>query len=68
MKIMQIKYDVKADALYIKLKKAKVVSTKERKNYLVDYDKNGAVIGFEVLNCLKKIPLRERKELFLASR
>ena len=57
---MQIKIDTAADALYIKLKKGKISKTQDRGDYLVDYDKKGNLLGFEVLNLSKKIPVRER--------
>ena len=51
---MQIKYDKSADALYITLKKGKVLKTKEEDGYLADYDKNGGLLGLEILNYSKK--------------
>jgi len=57
---MQIKIDTIADALYIKLKKGKIAKTENRGDYLVDYDKKGNLVGFEVLNFSKKVPMGER--------
>ncbi len=57
---MEITIDKVADALYIKLKKGKVSTTKNKGVYLVDYNKKGDVIGFEVLNFSKKVPAQER--------
>jgi uncharacterized protein YuzE len=51
---MQIKHDALADALYIKLKRGKVAETKEEGPYLVDYDKQGKVLGIEVLDYSEK--------------
>ena len=65
---MQIKYDTTADALYITLKKGKVSKTKEAGAYLVDYDKKGGLLGFEVLNYSKHVPALERKSVFIAGR
>ena len=51
---MEIKFDTKADALYIRLKKEKVYRTMSTKdNYLIDLDKKGNVIGIEILNYSK---------------
>ncbi len=47
---MIIKLDKKADALYIRIGKGKVHKTIPHKNYLIDVDKKGGVIGIEVLN------------------
>lgn len=58
---MQIKIDANADALYIKLRKGKVAKTKNNGDHLVDYDKNGNLIGFEILNLSKAVPKDERK-------
>ncbi len=51
---MKIEYDKQADALYIKLNKAKYFESDEiGKNVIVDYDKANHVIGIEVLNASK---------------
>lgn len=55
--------DTTADALYIKLKKGKISKTKNRGDYLVDYDKKGNLLGFEVLNFSKKVPEGERESV-----
>lgn len=48
---MKIDYDKEADALYIYLKKGKVHRSKpEGGDFVVDVDKDGQVIGVEVLN------------------
>ena len=60
---MQIKMDINADALYIKLKKGKISKTKNKGDYLVDYDKKGNLLGFEVLNFSKKVPRGERESV-----
>ncbi len=58
---MQIKIDINADALYIKLRKGKIAKTKNNGDHLVDYDKKGNLIGFEIFNLSKAIPKDERK-------
>lgn len=48
---MKIHYDKFADAVYFALKKARVAKTVELEgNMQVDLDKNGKLIGIEVLN------------------
>jgi uncharacterized protein YuzE len=48
---MQITYDHKADALYIRLTHHTVVQSKQMNpNFAFDLDENGDVIGIEVLN------------------
>ena len=59
---MKIRYDAEADAMYIKLKEGVVDHTKEiDENTIVDFDKEGMVIGFEILFVKEKNPhlLRE---------
>ena len=47
---MQIKYDKKANASYITIRKGRIVKTAElRDRVLVDLDKHGDVLGIEVL-------------------
>lgn len=54
---MNIKYDPEADALYIKLTGAKVDHTKEiDENTIIDYDKEGRVIGVELLFVKERNP------------
>lgn len=54
---MKIKYDKEADALYIELKKSRVYKTVEtRDSFLIDFDKGGQVIGFEILGYSKTVP------------
>ena len=58
---MQIKLDTSADALYIKLKRGKVHRTVENGNSLIDLDKKGGIIGIEVLNYSKEVPLKSER-------
>ena len=60
---MQIKVDTTADALYIKLRRGKIAKTKDKGDHFVDYDKKGNLLGFEVLNFSKKVPLGERESV-----
>lgn len=60
---MQIKIDTTADALYIKLRRGKIAKTKNKGDHLVDYDKKGNLLGFEVLNFSKKVPIEERESV-----
>ena len=54
---MKITYDPDADAMYIRLKEGKVNKTKEvDKNTILDYDKDGNVIGIEILFVKERMP------------
>lgn len=53
---MEVEYDIKSDSKYIRLMKGKVSSTNKIKDWLFhDIDKNGEVIGIEVLNASKHL-------------
>lgn len=53
---MLIKYNIEADAVYIKFSEGKVVESDEDKpGIILDYDENGNIIGIEVLEASKKI-------------
>ena len=55
---MRITFDKKADAVYIYFKEQKVANTKELDNdTFVDYDREGRVVGIELLNASKRIPV-----------
>ena len=60
---MIIQYDNLVDALYIYFKKSKVAKTiKMKDRLLVDVDKNGSVIGIEVLDASEQMPKRNITE------
>ena len=51
---LKIKYDEKAEALYISLGKGKIAKTEEWSNgFIIDYDKNNCIIGIEMLGVEK---------------
>jgi len=55
---MKVKKDLKHDVAYIKLRKGRVASTVElRPGLLFDLDKNGEILGIEVLSIAKLAPL-----------
>lgn len=54
--MVKVEYDKKADALYIWLRKAKYdISEELAENVILDLDKNGRVIGIEVLGASKSL-------------
>ncbi|MCX6705787.1 MAG: DUF2283 domain-containing protein [Candidatus Woesebacteria bacterium] len=54
---MKVRYDKKVNALYISLAKGKYSdSVKISDTVLVDKDKNGKILGIEVLEATKNIP------------
>ncbi len=62
---MQIKYDKKVDAMYIKLNENEPyhVTKKVTDDVLVDYSKDGKVIGVEVLAASENVALPIKKEV-----
>jgi len=54
--LVQVEYDKKADAMYIWLRKAKYdISEELAENVIIDLDKNGRIIGIEVLGASKNL-------------
>ncbi len=54
--MVQIEYDKKADAMYIRLRKTKYeVSEELSENVFLDLDKKGRIIGIEVLDASKNL-------------
>lgn len=55
---MKVSKDAKMDVAYIQLRSGKVVKTVEfKRGLLIDFDKNGEIIGIEVLSLQKLAPL-----------
>ena len=55
---MEIAFDKQADAMYIYLKKKKVFETREiTDDTIADLDKDGNVIGIEILCASKRMPI-----------
>lgn len=54
--MIRVEYDEKADAMYIWLRKAKYdISEELAENVVIDLDKNGRIIGIEVLDASKNL-------------
>ena len=54
--MVRVEYDRKADAMYIWLRKAKYdISEELAENVIIDLDKNGRIIGIEVLDASKNL-------------
>ena len=57
---MKIEYSKSVDALYIKLRDAKVVdSTDIEEGVTVDLDENGHIVGLEILDASEKLNISE---------
>ena len=54
--MVQVEYDPKADALYIWVRKVKYdISEELAENVIIDLDKNGRIIGLEILDASKNM-------------
>ena len=61
---MRLKVDQKNDALYFRLDESAIVESEEIKpGIILDYDKNGNVVGIEVLGLSKRVPVEMLKTL-----
>ena len=61
---MKIQYDKIADAVYIYMKKGKIFKTIKMKDRLiVDTDKEGKILGLEILEASTQIPKSQLKEI-----
>ena len=53
---MKIKYDKEVDILYISFLENKIIESDEQKpGIIMDYDKDGNIVGLEILNATDKI-------------
>ncbi len=61
---MQISLDLKADALYIKFQEGKFFQNKRiDEDTIVDLDSKGKMLGIEVLNITKKVPIAQLSDV-----
>ena len=60
---MKVKYDKAVDVLYISLSEKKIKESDESKpGIIIDYDKDGAIAGIEILDASKRIKNPSRVE------
>lgn len=53
---MKIKYDKDVDVIYLNLSDQEVAESDEDKpGIILDYDKNGNIVGIEILDASKKV-------------
>jgi uncharacterized protein YuzE len=54
---MRIRYDERADALYVRLAETAIVESEEVNDGLIlDYDESGEFVGFELLQASRRRP------------
>ncbi|MBS3166498.1 DUF2283 domain-containing protein [Candidatus Woesearchaeota archaeon] len=61
---MEITYDKEADAMYIEFRKGEFAKNKKVDDFtIIDLDKNENILGIELLNVSKRIPLESLSEV-----
>lgn len=61
---MEINYDKEADALYIELRKGDFAKNKKIDDFtIIDLDKQGNILGIELLDVSKRIPRESLSQL-----
>ncbi len=61
---MEISFDSKADAMYIEFRKGDFAKNKKIDDFtIIDLDKEGNILGIELLDISKRIPKESLKEV-----
>ncbi len=61
---MEISYDKAADAMYIKFRKGKFAKNKKIDDFtIIDLDKDDNILGIELLEVSKRIPIESLSEV-----
>ena len=56
---MEVTYDKEADAVYIEFSKAEFAKNKKVDDFtIIDFDKEGKIIGIEILDASKRFQLK----------
>jgi uncharacterized protein YuzE len=57
---MKIEYSKDVDALYIKLREAKITDSKDiEEGVTIDIDENGHIVGLEILDASEKLDISD---------
>ncbi|MBW2979257.1 DUF2283 domain-containing protein [Candidatus Woesearchaeota archaeon] len=61
---MEISYDKEADAMYIEFRKGKFAKNKKIDDFtIIDLDAEGNILGIELLEVSKRIPIESLTEI-----
>ena len=61
---MKMRYDEKADALYLRLDDSKIIESEEvQPGILLDFKADKQVVGIEVLDLRRRVPNADLKQL-----
>lgn len=63
---MEISYDKEADAMYIEFRKGDFAKNKKIDDFtIIDLDKEGNLLGIELLEVSKRIPIESLSEVYV---
>jgi len=61
---MKVKFDDANDAVYFRLDESKIIESEEvQQGVILDFNKDGRVVGVEILGIKERIPLTELKRM-----
>ena len=61
---MEMRYDEKSDALYLRLDNSQIIESEEgQPGIVLDYNDNNQVVGVEILRVKERVPLADLKHL-----
>ncbi len=61
---MKMRYDQQADALYLRLDDSKIFDSEEvRPGIVLDYNEDEQVVGIEILDLKRRVPLADLKQV-----
>lgn len=61
---MEISYDKEADAMYIRFRKGTFAKNKKVDDFtVIDFDKEGNMLGIEILEASKRMPIKSLSEV-----
>jgi len=61
---MEISYDKEADAMYIEFRKGEFAKNKKIDDFtIIDLDQEGNILGIELLDASKRIPIESLSEV-----
>lgn len=64
---MKVNYDESTDALYVRLADSKIIESEEiRPGFVLDFDADGQVVGFEMLDLLRRLPCADPRHVELS--
>lgn len=65
---MRVKVDSQSDVLYVRLDESNIVESEEvQPGLIVDYDAANNIIGFELLNVSRRVPMQNLKNILFES-